>query len=97
MDKDQKLHGNLNRRDFITGMAVTLAAAGAGAAALTPLLRAEEIPSVDEFLQKNYKQLTTEDKKEIFARLEKKSTQFMGLRQPFGTRSLWTVSNMAMP
>jgi molybdopterin-containing oxidoreductase family iron-sulfur binding subunit len=80
MDKDQKLHGNLNRRDFITGMAVTLAAAGAGAAALNPLLRAEEIPSVDEFLQKHYNQLTTEDKKEIFARLEKKIDSIYGVK-----------------
>ncbi|MBC2710095.1 MAG: 4Fe-4S dicluster domain-containing protein [Desulfosarcina sp.] len=79
MDKDQQ-HGDLNRRDFITGMAVTLAAVGAGAAALSPLTNAEEIPSVDAFLQEHYKRLTAEDKKKIFARLEKKIEKTYGVR-----------------
>ncbi len=42
----------------------------ASGAALSPLLDAKEVPSIDELLQKHYKQLSTEDKEEIFARLE---------------------------
>ena len=68
--KSNKKDSGLSRRDFVTGAAVTLASVGAGAAALSPLMDAEEVPSAEEFLQKHYRQLTPEDKKEIFARLE---------------------------
>lgn len=70
MDKDKEPRNSLNRRDFITGMAVTLAAAGAGAAALSPLLKAKEIPTLDEFLQTHYQRLTEDQKKAIFARIQ---------------------------
>ena len=70
MEQNQKLHTSLSRRDFITGMAITIAAAGAGAAALSPLINAEEVPSMDDFLQKHYTRLTTDEKKAIFTRLE---------------------------
>lgn len=77
MAKDQKLHSSLNRRDFITGMTVTLAAAGAGVAALSPLTRAREVPTLDAFLQQHYKRLTVEEKKAIFARLEARTETLM--------------------
>ena len=80
MDKDQKLQTRLSRRDFITGMAVTIAAAGAGAAALSPLINAEEVPSVDDFLQKHYTRLTTDEKKAIFARLENEISSKYGVQ-----------------
>lgn len=51
-------------------MTITLAAAGAGLAALSPLSGAEETPSLDAFLQQHYKRLTVAEKKAIFARLE---------------------------
>ena len=70
-EKDREPQGKLNRREFISGVAVTLAAAGAGAAALSPLMRAEEIPTAEDFFQKHYQKLTTDEKKTIFARLEK--------------------------
>ena len=70
MSKDTKQNGALSRRDFITGIAVTAAAAGAGVAALSPLIGAEEVPSVKDFLQKHYQQLTPDEKKAIFKRLE---------------------------
>ena len=63
MGKDLNPNPSLSRRDFITGMAVTVAAAGAGVAALSPLINAEEIPSVDDFLQQHYERLTTDQKK----------------------------------
>ena len=70
MAKKQDLKGALSRRDFVTGLGVTLAAAGAGAAALSPLLNAEEVPSVEDFLQQHYQRLSKEAKQAIFARLE---------------------------
>ena len=70
MGKDHKPHLSLSRRDFITCMAVTVAAAGAGAAALSTLINAEEVPSLEDFLQQHYQRLTADQKKAIFARLE---------------------------
>jgi Fe-S-cluster-containing dehydrogenase component len=70
MNNDQKPQGALSRRDFITGAVVTAAAAGAGLAALTPLLNAEGIPTVRQFLQQHYRRLSAEQKKAIFERLE---------------------------
>ncbi len=84
MAKDPKLHSPLSRRDFITGLTVTLAAAGAGVAAMSPLIRAREIPSLDDFLQQHYKRLTTEDKKEIFARLEAGIESTYGVKATIG-------------
>lgn len=60
----------LSRRDFITGTSLAITSVVATGAALSPLLNAREVPTKDELLQKHYKQLTTEDKKTIFARLE---------------------------
>ena len=79
MSKDQKPIANLSRRDFITGLAVTTAAAGAGIAALSPLINAEEVPSIDDFLQKHYQRLTGDEKKAIFARLETEISETYGV------------------
>lgn len=65
-DEDTKL----SRRNFVAGSAAFIAALAATGGALSPLINAEETPSVDELLQTHYRQLTEEDKKEIFARLE---------------------------
>lgn len=64
------LQAPLSRRDFIAGATVSMVGASAVAAALTPLIHAKEVPSMDDFIQTHYKRLTDEDKKEIFARLE---------------------------
>ena len=60
----------ISRRAFITGTTLALAGMAATGAALSPLLDAEEEPTVDELLQTHYKRLSTDDKKAIFARLE---------------------------
>ncbi len=62
--------GKLTRRDFIAGTTIALTGLATTGAALSPLLDAQETPSVDEIVQKHYRKLTFEDKKEIFARLE---------------------------
>ena len=84
MGKDQKPPARLSRRDFITGMAVTVAAAGAGAAALSPLIKAEEVPSLDDFLQQHYQRLTLDQKKVIFARLESEINSTYGVKATVG-------------
>jgi molybdopterin-containing oxidoreductase family iron-sulfur binding subunit len=80
MGKDHKPNPSLSRRDFITGMAVTVAAAGAGVAGLSPLINAEEVPSMDDFLQQHYERLTTDQKKAIFARLESEINSTYGVK-----------------
>ena len=84
MGKDQKPNPSLSRRDFITGMAVTVAAAGAGVAALSPLIKAEEVPSLDDFLQQHYQRLTADQKKAIFARLESEINSTYGVKASVG-------------
>lgn len=70
MSNDQKKQTHLNRRDFLTGVSMAAVAMGSGLAALSPLIHAKEIPSVEELLQQHYSRLTQEDKLRIFERLE---------------------------
>ncbi len=74
----------LNRRDFITGAAATVASIGAGCSALAPLTAAEETFTVEEFLQKHYKKLSVDEKKEIFQRLEKQVATQYGVQAHVG-------------
>lgn len=68
--EDLDPRGDVSRRNFIKGGALTLAGLAATGAALSPLLDAEEVPSAEELLQKHYKRLTDDDKKAIFTRLQ---------------------------
>jgi molybdopterin-containing oxidoreductase family iron-sulfur binding subunit len=67
-NKDKKL----SRREFLTVTAVGGAVSLAGVAALSPLKKAAEIPTLEEILQKHYKEMSDEDKKILFKKLEKK-------------------------
>jgi len=67
----------ISRRSFITGTACLSVAA---AASLSPLLSAEETVTSDEFFQKHYKELTDEEKKKIFARIEAKIDREYGVK-----------------
>ena len=60
----------LSRRSFLKNGTIALAGLAATGAALSPLMNADELPSVDELLQKHYKRLSSEEKKAIFERLE---------------------------
>src|SRR5690242_1595111 len=69
----------VSRRSFLrtaAGMASGLAAL----AALAPLRELEKFTSVDEFLQKHYKELTPEEMKAVLARLESEVERQYGLR-----------------
>ncbi len=59
------------RRRFLHHGLVTLTGASALAAAASPLLHLDpdDIPSVQEFLQKHYKEMTPEDKIKVFKRI----------------------------
>ena len=61
----------VTRRGFLSKGAAAAAGASAVAAALSPLrhLTAEDIPDLQQFLQKHYKEMTPEDKERVFARI----------------------------
>jgi len=63
--------GRVTRRNFLTQGAAVLAGVAAVSAAVSPLrnLDPDDIPSVDEFLQKHYKEMTAEDKERVFDRI----------------------------
>jgi len=61
----------VTRRGFFMKGAAAVAGASAVAAALSPLrhLTSDDIPSVEEFLQKHYKEMTDADKEQVFSRI----------------------------
>jgi molybdopterin-containing oxidoreductase family iron-sulfur binding subunit len=61
----------VTRRGFLSQGVGALAGVSALAAAVSPLrnLDPDDIPTVEEFLQKHYKEMTPEDKKRVFARI----------------------------
>ena len=61
----------VTRRGFLSQGVAALAGACAVGAAASPLLELDpdDIPSLDEFLQKHYKEMTPEDKQQVFARI----------------------------
>lgn len=61
----------VTRRGFFMKGAATVAGASAVAAALSPLrhLTSDDIPSIEEFLQKHYKEMTDADKERVFTRI----------------------------
>lgn len=76
MGKAQQHHSDRSRPEvtrrgfFAKGMAVA-AGASAVAAALSPLrhLTSDDLPTIEEFFQKHYKEMTDEDKEQVFARI----------------------------
>ncbi len=69
----------LSRREFITAMLLGGTVSVTGAAALSPLIKALEVPSLDEILQKHYKELTNTEKKALFKRIEAKIKREHGI------------------
>lgn len=64
--------GQVSRRTAMKGVGATLGLAAFGAA-ISPLAKFREQTSLDEFLQKHFKEMTDEDKRAVFARLEKQT------------------------
>ena len=61
----------VSRRGFLSQGVTALAGVSAVAAALSPLrhLNPQDIPSVEEFLQQHYKEMTPQDKQQVLARI----------------------------
>ena len=61
----------MSRRDFLTRGAVALTGMAALAGALSPLkdLDSEDLPSIEKFLQKHYKEMSPEDKQRVLRRI----------------------------
>jgi len=62
----------LTRRGFLRKAAAAATGSAAVAAALSPLrkLSPDEMPTLEQFLQKHYKELTADEKKAVLARIE---------------------------
>lgn len=71
-----------SRRDFVTLGVAALAGASAFAAAISPLrdLDSDDLPTVQEFLQAHYKEMTDEDKRQIFDRIRDEVQQRHGVQ-----------------
>lgn len=63
----------VTRRGFLAKSAAAVTGASALAAALTPLrhLNKDDLPSIEEFLQSHYKEMSAEEKDRVFARIRK--------------------------
>ena len=61
----------LTRRGFLARGTVAVAGGAALAAALSPLkdLKPEDLPSLEKFLQKHYKEMTPEEKRQALDRI----------------------------
>ena len=67
----------MTRRGFIRKGAATVAGAAAVAAALSPLrdLESGDVPTLEQFLQKHYKEMTDDDKRAVLDRIAREVEQ----------------------
>jgi molybdopterin-containing oxidoreductase family iron-sulfur binding subunit len=79
MSFDTKDSG-MTRRSFLRTSAALSAGVAAIAAGLAPLRKLGQYSSVDEFLQKYYKELTPEEMKAVLARIEDEVQRQYGIR-----------------
>src|SRR5512136_2565153 len=70
----------LNRRSFLRTSAVLASGVAALAASLSPLRHLNDFPSVEQFLQKYYKELTPEEMAKVLKRIEDEVEKQYGLR-----------------
>jgi len=70
----------MSRRSFLRTSTVLSAGAAAIAAGLAPLRKLGQFSSVDEFVQKYYKELTPEEMKAVLARIEDEVQRQYGIR-----------------
>ncbi len=70
----------MNRRSFLRNSAVMASGFAAIAAALSPLRELKDFSSMDEFLQKYYKELTPEEMQKVLKRIEDQVERQYGLR-----------------
>ena len=71
----------VTRRGFLTQGAAAVAGLSAVGAALSPLrnLNSDDLPTVEEFLQKHYKEMTPEDKLRVLERIDREVKERYGV------------------
>ena len=74
--------GPVSRRRFLSASVSALAGASAVLAAVAPLrdLDPEDIPSLEEFLQKHYNEMTPGDKEQVLGRIRETVTKRHGVQ-----------------
>ena len=80
MDQDTTQADRMNRRDFLKGSTVAVSGLAALAASLAPLRNLEDFPSLEQFLQKYYKELTPEEMGRVLKRIEREVERDYGVR-----------------
>ena len=70
----------MNRRSFLRASAVVTTGLAALAASLKPLLGLEDFPSVEQFMQKYYKEMTPADMEKVLKRIADETEKQYGLR-----------------
>ena len=70
----------MNRRSFLRTSAVLASGLAALAASLAPLRELKDFPSIEQFLQKYYKELTPEEMAKVLKRIEDEVEQQYGMR-----------------
>ena len=71
---------DMNRRSFLRTSAVLTSGLAALAASLSPLRELKDFTSVEQFVQKYYKELTPEEMKKVLARIEVEVEKEYGVR-----------------
>ncbi len=77
---DPSTDTGVTRRSFLRTSTVLAAGAAAVAAGIAPLRKLGQFSSVDEFLQKHYKELTPEEMKTVLSRIETEVERQYGIR-----------------
>ena len=77
---DQPSPEGLSRRSFLRNSAVLASGLAALAASLAPLRHLKDFPTVDQFLQKYYKELTPAEMAKVLKRIEDEVERQYGLR-----------------
>ena len=73
-------YDGVSRRSFLRTSAVFGAGLAAIAAGLAPLLKMEDLPSLEEFMQKYYKEMTPDDMAKVLKRIESQVEREYGIR-----------------
>ena len=79
--RDSESKPEVTRRGFLRKGAAAAAGVGAVAAALSPLrnLKPGDLPSLEELLQKHYKELSSDEKKTVLARIARQAEKHPAL------------------
>lgn len=76
----KETNGQMSRRSFLRQSAYAATGLTALAASLSPLLEYDEAPTLDDFLQKHYKELSEEEMNTILAGIEDEVEKEYGVR-----------------